>query len=167
MPCNSRNPGPLNHSRFLTTANATLRLYISTEKPSQNSKLLVNYIITLYAPLWFGIKSKSGIGNGPKHLFMMLKLIRENIPKNVQRLLIDVVERNAYFAHSENVLLSMLVDEDSSTRSKAVLKNNFTTNQIEGRLRKLFELVKIIKMLRNTFASEVRNISIEFRLISR
>lgn len=51
---------------------------------------------------------------------MMIKLIQENMPKSSQQLLLDVVERNSYFAHSENVLLSMLVDEDFDTRSKAL-----------------------------------------------
>lgn len=116
----NKSPGTLVHSRFLTTANATLRLYVSTKKPSKELQTLVKFIITVYAPLWFQIKWKSNVADGPKHVFMMIKSIKENMPKNLQSLLLDVVQRNSYFAHSENVILSMLVNEESNVRNKAV-----------------------------------------------
>src|SRR6218665_500307 len=46
-----RNLGCLNHSRWLTTANRILRLYVSDRKPSENLKTLVTYIIRVYAPM--------------------------------------------------------------------------------------------------------------------
>ncbi|PGH37161.1 MAG: hypothetical protein CRN43_22805 [Candidatus Nephrothrix sp. EaCA] len=46
-----RNPGCLNHSRWLTTANRILRLYVSDKKPSENLKTLVTYIIRVYTPM--------------------------------------------------------------------------------------------------------------------
>lgn len=115
-----KNPGTLVHSRFLTTATAILRLYISTKKPAKKLQTLVKFIITVYAPLWFKIKWKSNVADGPKHVFMMIKLIKENMPKDLHGLLLGVVQRNSYFAHSENVILSMLVNQDSNVRSKAV-----------------------------------------------
>lgn len=45
-----KNPGTLVHSRFLTTANAILRCYMSQEKPTMSHKLMVKFIITVYAP---------------------------------------------------------------------------------------------------------------------
>lgn len=115
-----KNPGTLVHSRFLTTANAILRHYISTKKPSKKLQHLVKFIITVYAPLWFQIKWKSNVADGSKHVFKMTKLIKENMPKNLHKLLLDVVRRNSYFVHSENILLSMLVDQDCNTRKKAL-----------------------------------------------
>lgn len=53
-----RNPGPLSHSRWLTTANRVLRLYISTPLPSDELKELVTFILKSYMPLWFQIKKK-------------------------------------------------------------------------------------------------------------
>jgi len=44
------------HSRWLTTASRALRLYVSTEKPSSNFKLVVQYIMMVYTPMWFKIK---------------------------------------------------------------------------------------------------------------
>ena len=43
-----RNPGCLNHSRWLTTANRILRLYVSDMEPSQNLKTVVTFIIRVY-----------------------------------------------------------------------------------------------------------------------
>ncbi|KYN17841.1 hypothetical protein ALC57_09880 [Trachymyrmex cornetzi] len=48
-------PGTLNHSRWLTTANRILRLYVSTWHPGAGLKLLVNFILKVYAPSWFHI----------------------------------------------------------------------------------------------------------------
>lgn len=55
-------PGTLIHSRFLTTTNAIMRLYISTKNPSKKLKLLVKFVMTVYAPMWFQIKTKSNMG---------------------------------------------------------------------------------------------------------
>lgn len=113
-------PGKIVHSRFVTTANAILRYYMSQENPSENLKILAKYIVTIYAPVWFRIKWKSSVVHGPKHFFMLLKLIQENMPMNLHTRLISVLSRNAYFAHTENILLSMLVDENQSVRERAV-----------------------------------------------
>src|SRR6218665_3752481 len=43
------NPGCLNHSRWLTTANIILLLYASDKKPSENLKTLVTYTIRVCA----------------------------------------------------------------------------------------------------------------------
>ena len=39
------------HSRWLTTANRILRLYVSTDKPSQALKIIIEYIMKVYAPV--------------------------------------------------------------------------------------------------------------------
>ena len=52
--------GPLNHSRWLTTANRFLRLYCSEHghKGSilRNLRLITEYIVGVYYPMWFRIK---------------------------------------------------------------------------------------------------------------
>ncbi|GBL74603.1 hypothetical protein AVEN_235510-1 [Araneus ventricosus] len=47
-----RDPGPLSHSRWLTTANRTLRLYLSEESPTPE----LHFILKSYVPMWFSIK---------------------------------------------------------------------------------------------------------------
>jgi hypothetical protein len=54
-----QKPGPLVHSRWLTTANRLLRLYVSTENPSENLVALASYVVKVYAPVWFTIKVHS------------------------------------------------------------------------------------------------------------
>ncbi|KAL4718870.1 hypothetical protein ACJJTC_004989 [Scirpophaga incertulas] len=48
-----RDPGPLSHSRWLTTANRALRLYISQENPTAEFQEIVIFILKSYMPMWF------------------------------------------------------------------------------------------------------------------
>lgn len=93
-----RNPGCLNHSRWLTTANRILLLYVSDKKPSENLKTLVTYIIRVYAPMWFAIKAHSSCKDGARHLHQMLVKSRYLSPKH-KKIVDPVIHRNAYFAH--------------------------------------------------------------------
>lgn len=104
-----RNPGCLNHSRWLTTANRILRLYVSDKKPSENLKTLVTFIIRVYAPMWFAIKVHSSCKDGARHIHQMLVKSRYLSPKH-KKIVDPVIHRNAYFAHPENMLLAMMTD---------------------------------------------------------
>ncbi|KAK4881136.1 hypothetical protein RN001_004455 [Aquatica leii] len=53
-----KDPGKMSHARWLTMANRILRLYVSTEFPSTNLKVLTKYVIRVYAFAWFNIKTK-------------------------------------------------------------------------------------------------------------
>src|SRR6218665_2053073 len=92
------NPGCLNHSRWLTTANIILLLYASDKKPSENLKTLVTYTIRVYAPMWFAIKAHSSCKDGARHLHQMLVKSRYLSPKH-KKIVDPVIHRNAYFAH--------------------------------------------------------------------
>jgi len=72
----NRKPGPMRHSRWLTTANRILRLYISKQNPEKHLVTLVNYIVKVYAPIWFEIKSKPSCTDGSHHLFRMIHYSR-------------------------------------------------------------------------------------------
>ena len=54
-----RNPGCLNHFRWLTTANRILKLYVSIKIPSEKLQALAMFIIRVYAPMWFAVKLNS------------------------------------------------------------------------------------------------------------
>lgn len=56
-----REPGPISHSRWLTTANRVLRLYISVESPSEEHHILVRFILKSYMPIWFKIEKVSAL----------------------------------------------------------------------------------------------------------
>ena len=51
----SRSPGKMSHARWSTKANRILQLYISTSNPSNELKLLAEYCVKVYAPVWFQI----------------------------------------------------------------------------------------------------------------
>lgn len=70
-----RNPGKLAHSRWLTAANRILRLYVSTKEVSKNLTL-TEYVMKIYAPVWFHIKLKPSGKDGPRHLLN----IKQTIP---------------------------------------------------------------------------------------
>ena len=59
------------------------------------------------------------------------------LPDYDQEVICDVLQRNAYFCHPENILLSMLADSDVQIRQKVVKTildirtNNSSFGQIE------------------------------------
>jgi len=110
-----RNPGKMAHSRWLTTANRVLRLYISTSNPTPNLQMLASFIVRVYAPVWFAIKSKPSCKDGARHLWLTVHLSR-SLPPEVRSVIDPVIQRNAYFCHPENLLLAMIADEREHVR---------------------------------------------------
>jgi len=111
-------PGPVVHSRWLTTANRILRLYVSSKGPSDNLKILVTFIMKVYCPVWFHVKTEPSCAEGSKHLWRMIKFSRYLAPD--LRVIVDkVIHRNGYYGHSENILLCMLSDERPHIRELA------------------------------------------------
>lgn len=106
----SRSPGNLSHARWLTTANRILRVYVATEAPTDNLYRLVYFIMTVYAPMWFSIKTHPYVQHGAKHVFETVLLVKKQ-DERIQSIVMPVVQRNAYFAHPESVLLCMISDE--------------------------------------------------------
>lgn len=110
-----REPGPLSHARWLTMANRILRLYVSVEYPSDEHKIVVHFILKSYMPVWFNIKKSKYLTDGPEHIFQTVKSSRF-LPENLLQVIDPVIERNAYFAHPENLMLSMIVDKRTHIR---------------------------------------------------
>lgn len=61
-------------------------------------------------PLWFEIKKSKYLTDGLKHVYQAIKKSRY-LSEEFLKIVDPVIERNAFFAHSENILLAMLVDE--------------------------------------------------------
>ena len=109
------NPGKLAHSRWLTTANRILRLYMATKNPVENLKILVKYIMLIYVPIWFKTKRHPSIDKALKRLHEMV--VKSNqFEKNIQEIIFPVIQRNAYYAHPENILINMIFDENKNVR---------------------------------------------------
>jgi len=112
-----RSPGAMHHARWLTTASRILRLYVSQISPSQNLILLVTFVTQVYGPLWFEIKKHSGLEHGSRHFFSLMKRTRV-LPNELQTIVHKCLERNSFFAHSENVILSLMCSSEIETREQ-------------------------------------------------
>ena len=65
-------PCSLSHTRWLTLASRLCRLYMSKHQvvgnPLDILNTLVFFVVTNYAPMWFGIKEKPDIQHAPFHV---------------------------------------------------------------------------------------------------
>lgn len=113
----SRAIGPISHSRWTTTANRVLRVYVSDRKPSAKLKTIAKYIVTVYAPVMFEIKHKPSIAYGAVHLTQIVKSSRF-LPPDALKIVNKSISTNAFFAHPENITLAMLNDTDKCVRRK-------------------------------------------------
>ena len=94
-----RNPGKMAHSRWLTTANRLLRLYISSVKPSENLMNFVSFIMKVYVPMWFYIKQSTSFVKGSQNVFKTIKLTR-TLNDNIKVIVNPVIQRTAFFCKS-------------------------------------------------------------------
>lgn len=115
--------GPVNHARWLTTANRLCRIYISKHglkgKPLKNLELIVEFIVGVYYPCWFSIKINSSWIEGPRHVLYQLAQIRLQKP-TVQNIVLPVVQRSSWHAFSENVIQALICSTDKEERKAGV-----------------------------------------------
>ena len=71
--------------------------------------------MSVYVPVWFQIKSNSNLTNGARHFFILLNC-SHSMAQRVQDVFNRVLQRNGFFAHPENNLISMLMDEQEHVR---------------------------------------------------
>ena len=111
--------GPVNHSRWLTTATRFLRIWCSKHglrgKNLENLKDIVDYIMKVYIPNWFNTKIKHNWIQGPYHVLFQLQTFREIKLEN-QTTLKEHIQRSAWYSHSENILQSMLCSDQEEER---------------------------------------------------
>ncbi|GLV46148.1 hypothetical protein CBL_02864 [Carabus blaptoides fortunei] len=136
-----RQPGKMAHSRWLTTANRILRLYVATSNPSENLVHLAEYIQKVYVPTWFDIKVQSLCKYGPLHLFNIIKRSRY-LSHDLRTIVNKTIQTNGCFAHSKNLLLAMLGDTRLHIRKLALRHILKCRSQKSATLRK-FKLPKI------------------------
>ncbi|KAK3925578.1 Bis(5'-nucleosyl)-tetraphosphatase, symmetrical [Frankliniella fusca] len=78
-------------------------------EPSTTSYNIQQHLLTCYIPVWFAIKNNSSIVDGSRHLFKAIETVR-HCPVKVQKIVNPVIQTNSFFAHSENILLTMCFD---------------------------------------------------------
>ncbi|XP_036340639.1 uncharacterized protein LOC118750006 [Rhagoletis pomonella] len=112
----SKSPGPVSTARWLTTASRLLRVYVSKESPSAELRNMVEFVVKVYAPFWFLVKSQPQAIHGSRHVFKYICWIRE-LSNAVQAIIRSAIENNAYYFHPENILLAMITDADPEIRN--------------------------------------------------
>ena len=112
-------PGPPCVSRWNTLWSRLCRLYTGTPNPSYQLRRIIHIIIKFSAPMWFIIKCNPLATQGSVNTFKAMKLLKHLNPaeKAVAK---KAVQRNAFFAHSDQLLLAMCADKDEEVRRKAV-----------------------------------------------
>lgn len=114
--------GCLNKSRWITTASRICRVFASTKKPSKTLQDLTSYVVNVYAPTYFLIKRNELAVDGPKNLFFLIERSNRIADEEVKSIVQTCIQRNAFFAHSENLLLAQLCSKTRSERWNAVHK---------------------------------------------
>jgi hypothetical protein len=135
-----KKPGPLCHSRWITTASRILRLYASMEYPSESLKEMSYFVIHVYAVSWFSIKIRPLCIHGPKNFFLMIKNSRY-LANSLREIIDKVLQRNAFFAHQENILLAMIFDSRANMKTLAY-RRILAVREKRSNVRK-FELPKL------------------------
>lgn len=138
----NRSPGKMSHARWLTKANRILRLYVATEIPTNELKQLAVFVVKVYSPIWFEIKLNPTCKDGARHFWKLVYYSRY-LPQELQSVVDPVLRRNAFFAHPENLLLSMLSDEQKHVRELAARRILKARKPSEPRQLRVFEVPKI------------------------
>ena len=81
----SMKPGQIVHSRWLTKAIRLLRLYVATSLPSTNLKILVNFIMKVYVPMYFNVKFYNSVVYGSALLYKFIKST-QYLPLNLREI---------------------------------------------------------------------------------
>ena len=123
--------GMVQHSRWLITANRMCRVWVSkhglTGEDFRNLRAIVTYIVCDYYPMWFEIKADSSLIAGPRHKLKEIDLIskmkgRDEKSKQVKEIAKKFVQKGAWHAHSEHILLALLSSQNEDDRRFAVEK---------------------------------------------
>ena len=82
---------------------------------------LVTVILNLYLPGWFKYKCNPHIQEGAKNFYYLVDLSR-SLSKQDMTIAHKVLQDNAFWPHSENLIISMFSDIREEVRRKAVLR---------------------------------------------
>ena len=101
---------------YTRTANHSPGYTVYTRTPSPGLVTVVTFIVKVYEPSWFQIKSHSCFTADPSNLFLQM-MLTVRMPVETQN---TVIQRNAYFAHPSVLLCAMLASDNDIPWRKAV-----------------------------------------------
>lgn len=128
-------PGATSTSRWLTTASRILRYYVTQVQPSRKLRDIVTFIVKVYAPFWFLVKSQPLAIHGSRNVFKYISWIRD-LRSDIQLAIKPTIENNHYFFNHENILLSMITDTDAMVRADGYDKIMEARTDATGQTRK-------------------------------
>jgi len=140
----NRNPGTLSNARFLTLANRILRLYASSNTPTETLRTLATYVIKVYAKSWFLIKSRPLCKDAARNFWEIIQSTRY-LPQELKAIVDPVLQNNAFSLHPENLVLSMITDERPVVRElglRKILKGRNRASAVCNQVRR-FQVPKI------------------------
>lgn len=115
--------GLLNHARWLTTGMRLVYMWTRhhglTGQHLVDLEVLVKFCLQSYFKLYFDIKVKHKLEDAPHHILTQLRILKKQ-PKRVQDIVTHYIRTGAWYAHPENVLLSLLASSDPSERKFGV-----------------------------------------------
>lgn len=85
-------------------------MYVSTSEPSDTLVDLATFVMKLHVPLWFSVKSNCLAVDGAKNIHKTLVMFNK-LPEATQ-FIKPVIQRNTFFAHSENIITMLQDDRD-------------------------------------------------------
>ena len=111
--------GPLGTVRWVTGAARLLCHLTRCKSPSKNLLRLAFVSLNFYLPGWFMFRKRPLIQDGSRNFFYLLELLRDLYPDD-QKIAQEVLSFNAYWAHPESIVISMINDEKEAIRSQVM-----------------------------------------------
>ena len=118
----NEKPGKVTPARWVTCGSNQLMLFCQTEYPTNNQKKLIKFIQGCYGPMLYLVKQYNHAIYGARLFFEMILLAKSCLNCDDFKIVKKVLEDNSYFAHPENILLSMVFDENRNVRKKGAEK---------------------------------------------
>ncbi len=116
-----KKPGTMYQARWVTMANRILRLYADETEPSWVLRRLASFVLNVYAPSFFTIKTNWDITCGPKNFHYLVSFATSFLTQE-KKVVEPVLVNNSYYTHPENVLLAALTDPSETVRTSAPQK---------------------------------------------
>ena len=102
-----RKVGPHSHARWLNLASRLCRIWCSehglSDADTEKLKLIVQFMVGVYSPMWFHIKVKHSWLEGPRLILKQLSLMRA-MGQQVKDIVVPYMRTSAWNAHSEHIL---------------------------------------------------------------
>ena len=114
-------PGPPCVSRWKTLWSRVLKIYVATAQPSYQLERIASMLVKFTEPMWFQIKKHPSMVDGQHNTFVSLQFLK-HLNNNEMNIVKEVVQKNAFFAHSDQLLLAMCTSKNVAIRRKAVSK---------------------------------------------